>query len=73
MKVERKFTIMQILTKTVNDTVKVSLEYGEITGSHYNQEHPTEIFDTEDDAINYAYKQCKYSRWIIVPIVSFVE
>lgn len=71
MKVERKYTAMQIGTKTVNDTVKVSLEYGEITGPHYSQEYPEEVFDTEEEAIAYAYKYCKYSRWMIVPIVTF--
>lgn len=62
---------MQIGTKTVNDTIKVDLEYGEITGPYYSQEHPKEVFDTEEDAINYAYNHCKYSRWMIVPIVTF--
>jgi hypothetical protein len=71
MKVERKYTAMQVGTKNVNDTVKVSLEYGEITGPYYSQEHPEEVFDTEEEAINYAYKHCKYSRWMIVPIVTF--
>ena len=73
MKVKRKYTAMQIGTKTVNDTVKVSLEYGEITGPYYSQEHPTEVFDTEDEAIAYAYKYCKYCKWMIVPIVTFED
>lgn len=73
MKVERKYTAMQIGTKTENDTVKVSLKYGEITGPYYSQQHPEEVFDTEEEAINYAYKHCKYSRWMIVPIVTFED
>tara|TARA_R110000850_G_scaffold131982_2_gene253024 strand:+ start:549 stop:770 length:222 start_codon:yes stop_codon:yes gene_type:complete len=73
MNVKRKYTAIKIGTKTVNDTIKVTLEYGEITGPYYSQEYPTEVFDTEEEAITYAYKFCSYSRWMIVPIVTFEE
>jgi hypothetical protein len=71
MKVEKKYTAIRIRTKTVNDIIKLSLEYGEITGTHYSQEYPEEVFETEQEAIAYAYKSCEYSRWMIVPIVTF--
>jgi hypothetical protein len=35
---------MQIGTKTINDSVKVNLEFAEITGPYYSQEHPKEFF-----------------------------
>lgn len=57
MNIIKKYTAMQIGTQTVNDNVKVSLEYGEITGPYYSQEYPKEEFDTEEEAIEYAYKK----------------
>ena len=71
MKVVKKYTAMQIGSKTVNDTVKVNLEYGDITGPYYDQTSPKQEFDTEDEAIEYAYEHSKYSTWMIVPIVTF--
>jgi|TARA_R110000822_G_scaffold219135_1_gene353369 hypothetical protein len=71
MKIERKFTAIQIGSKTVNQTVEPTFEYGSISGPYYNEEHPKTEFDTEEDAIKWAYKEDSYSRWMIVPIVTF--
>lgn len=73
MKIIKKYTAMQIGTQIVDDTVEVSLEYGEISGPYYSRDYPEEEFDTEEDAIKYAYKQSKYSRWLIIPMVSFED
>lgn len=70
MKVIKKYTAIQLETQTINDEVKVSLSYGEITGPYYKT-HPEQEFDTEEEAIEYAYKQFKYGRWIIIPIIQF--
>lgn len=67
----KKYTAIQLGTETVNDSVNVKLSFGEITGPYYNTIHPTEEFDTEDEAIEYAYKFDKWCRWLIVPIVKF--
>jgi hypothetical protein len=71
MKIERKFTAIQIGTRTINGTVEPTFEYGVISGPYYNEEHPREEFDTEEEAIEWAYKESSYSRWMIVPIVTF--
>jgi hypothetical protein len=71
MKIVKKYTAMQIGTQTINDTVKVNFEYGDIEGPYYDQTHPQEEFDTEEEAIKWAYEQNKWSRWMIVPIVKF--
>lgn len=71
MKIEKKYTAIQFGTETVNDKVNVKLSFGEITGPYYSSTHPTEEFDTENDAIEYAYKINKWGRWLIVPIVKF--
>lgn len=71
MKVIKKYTAIQLGTQTINDEVKVVLSYGEITGPYYSEVYPEEEFDTEEEAIEYAYKQFKYGRWIIIPIIQF--
>lgn len=71
MKIERKFTAIQIGTKRIDSTVEVTFEYGSISGPYYDQEYPREEFDTEEEAIEWAFKENSYSRWMIVPIVTF--
>lgn len=65
MEVIKKFTAIQIESyKGKYDQVMVELSYGRI-------EEPEEEFDTEEEAIDYAYKKSKYSKWLIVPIIKF--
>jgi len=71
MKVIKKYTAIILGTKTVNETVKVKLSYGRIEGPYYSQSEPEEEFDTEEEAIEYAYKKDKWSRWLILPIIRF--
>lgn len=71
MKLIKKYTAIQLGTKTVRDVVKINLEYGEIKGPYYDTTRPREEFDTEEDAIKYAYEFDKYAKWIIVPIIKF--
>lgn len=71
MKTVKKYTAIQLGTETVNDNVNVKLSFGEITGSYYNTTHPTEEFDTEEEAIEYSYKFNKWGRWLIIPVVIF--
>lgn len=73
MKIIKKYTAIMIGTDIVNATVKINLEYGEITGAHYNRTHPETEFDTEDEAITYAFKRSKYGRWLIVPVITFED
>ena len=47
------------------------LSYETIEGTSYSPDYPEEEFDTEDEAIEYAYKKSKYSKWLIVPIIKF--
>jgi len=71
IKIVKKYTAMQIVTQTINDTLKVSLEYGDIEGPYYNKTYPQEEFDTEKEAIEWAYEHNKWVKWMIVPIVAF--
>lgn len=67
----KKYTAIQIGTETVNERVDVKLIYGYMSGPYYDREHPIEEFDTEEDAIKYAYQKNEYAKWLILPIFSF--
>ena len=71
MKTIKKYTAIQISSKKINDNVVVELEYGRITGPYYSETTPETEFDTEEEAIKWAYKENKYTNWLIVPIISF--
>lgn len=71
MKLIKKFTAIKLGTQKINDTINATLSFGEITGPYYDQTHPEEEFDTEEEAIEYAFKLDNYSRWLILPIIRF--
>lgn len=71
MKIIRKYTAIQLTTKNVDDSVDIKLSFGEVTGPYYSTTHPTEEFETEEEAIEYAYKQDRWNRWLIIPIIKF--
>lgn len=71
MKIVKRYTAIQLGTETVNDKVNVKLSYGEITGPYYSTTNPEEEFDSEEEAIEYAYKIYKWGRWIVIPIIRF--
>jgi hypothetical protein len=71
MQIIKKFTAILIDTNKVNDEIKINLGYGRITGPYYDQIHPTEEFDTEEEAEKYAYDYDNYSKWLILPIIRF--
>lgn len=73
MKVIKKYTPIILNTKTVNQTVEVGFEYGDKKGPYYDIIEPTEEFDTEEEAIEYAYNFDKYLRWIVVPLFKFED
>ncbi len=60
MKIIKKYTALKLLTTTINDVVNVSLNIGEIEGPYYSQTTPDLIHDSEQEAIDYAYKTDKY-------------
>lgn len=71
MKYTRKFTIAQIGTKTIDEEVIVTLDYGRVEGSYYDLTYPKEVFDTEEEAIKYAYEKSTYANWVILPLITF--
>jgi len=71
MEIIKKFTAVQIYAKKINDEIKAELEDGNITGPYYDRTEPETEFETEQEAIDWAYKENKHANWIILPIVSF--
>lgn len=71
MKTIKKYTAIQLGSHKINDTIKVELEYGEITGPYYDRTSPETEFETEDEALEWAYKENKYTTWLILPIIKF--
>lgn len=71
MKIIKRYTAVKLETETVNNTVEAKLKYGNIRGPYYSQIYPEEIHNTEEEAIEYAYKTDNTARWLIVPVVEF--
>lgn len=76
MIIEKKYTAILIHTKVtkstlINERVDIELTYGEITGPYYDETEPKQEFDTEKEAIEYAYNIDKWARWLIVPVIKF--
>lgn len=71
MEIVKKFTAVQISSKIVNNVVTAELEYGRISGPYYDIVEPEKEFNTEQEAIEYAYKENKYADWLILPKISF--
>lgn len=68
---KKKYIAIQISTENTDSSVNVNLSFGDITGPHYSRNYPEEEFDTEEEAITYAYRTNEYARWLIVPIIKF--
>lgn len=71
MEIIKKYTAIILEYKTVNREQKIKLTYGEISGPYYDETSPTKEFDTEEEAIKYAYNFDSYSKWIILPTIEF--
>lgn len=71
MKLIKKYTAIQLETTEVDHELKVDLTYGSMEMNWGGYDHPDEIHDTEEEAIEYAYKTGKYAKWLILPVVSF--
>lgn len=68
-----KYTAIKVGSQRVDDEQMVELSFGRISGSYYSREYPETEFDTEQEAVEYAFKQNKYDNWLILPIIQFVN
>ena len=67
MKIIKKYVAIQINTSTINDEYVPTFTYGD---SNFDYRIRVE-FDSEEEAINYAYSISKYKNWLIVPLIKF--
>lgn len=70
MKVIRKYVPIR-LEETLSDREFIAkLSYGGENdyGRIYN---PKRYFDTDEEAIEHAYKTSAYSEWVILPVIRF--
>lgn len=73
MKIIKKFTAIKLLEKeTKMDMLIPKLEYGKVD-YFFDRLAPTTEFDSEDEAIEYAYNKDKDQKWLIVPIIKFKD
>lgn len=73
MKYEKKYTAIQIYTSNVNSCIEVNFQYGDVQGAYYDERHPKEEFDTEEEAIAWAYEWDNGARWVVVPVIKFIR
>ena len=71
MKIIKKYTALMLRQETVNEDLNACFQFGSITGPYYDRITPETEFDTEEEAIAYAYKQSQWDKWLIVPIIKF--
>lgn len=67
IKLIKKYTPVILNNKYVNDSVDVDLTFGHST---FN-DSPRKEFDTEDEAIEHAFKENPWENWVIVPLIKF--
>jgi len=71
MQINKQFTAIKVETTNIDSEIKLDLSYGYETGPYYDRQYPPDTFPTEGQAIEYAYKTDKRSKWLILPIISF--
>lgn len=68
MKIVKKFTAIQISDSNNDDTIVPKLKYAH---KSYLYDYVETTFDTEEDAIKWAYETDEYAQWLIIPKISF--
>jgi len=71
MTVIKKYAAITLRSTRIDNEVKVDLSYGGYAMYYPHEESPEEEFDTEQEAIEYAYEKGQYLKWLIVPVIRF--
>lgn len=71
MDIIKKYTAVQVRTENIDTNIRIKLTYGDATGSYSCRSYPQEEFDSEEEAIKYAYEMDKWATWMILPIIRF--
>ena len=71
MKLIKKYTLFWVGEQTINDVEIPQLSYGRVTGPYYSRDYPKTIFDSEEEAIKYAFEKEPYGNFLVLPLYSF--
>lgn len=72
MRYQKVYIALQVMKHDVDGRTDATFSFGHIGGPHYSRDYPDKTFDTEDEAIEWAYEHNKYAEWIIVPKIEFI-
>jgi hypothetical protein len=72
VKINRKYTAIAF-TSEIDDASIIPSEFCHGFNRTYRYDEVKTEFDTEDEAIKYAYNMFPKSKWLIVPVVIFEE
>ncbi len=71
MHIIKKFTAIKVKHQNIGDKLVPELSFGEIQSNYGRGVYPATKFDSEQEAIEYAFNENQYADWLILPIVSF--
>ena len=71
-KVFNKYAALKIIESQNGGTsVQAHFECGELTGPVFRKEYPSYIYDTYQEAVDFAEKNGNYATWCILPVIQF--
>lgn len=78
MEVIKKYTALRMETNTQElgmwtTVVECRLDHGENYSIFYKYKKAKTVFDTEEEALKYAYEMDPAGTWMVVPIFQFVN
>ena len=71
MKVNKRYLLLEVKERKIDDIVEIKLSTGEISGPYYSKEYLNELFNTEELAIEEAFRRNPYGRYTIIPEITF--
>lgn len=68
MKIVKKYVAIQIDKSKIDDKLVPNFKHGDYK---YYDDYIQTLFDTEDEAIKWAYDENEWGNWMIVPVIKF--
>ena len=70
-KIVKRFTLVKIIERNIDNEVKGELYFGKVEGYYDSLSYPQTIYDTEEEAIDAIKKNDLYGNWMILPVYSY--
>lgn len=71
MKYKKQYCAVHLETVQSNDKFDVNLSFGRDSGGYNGYSSPAQWFDSEQEAIEFAYSENKWQDWSILTRISF--